>query len=164
MLSLSQFHSMGDKPDATEGPPGEGLLCCRSDHIKADAWFITANTETEEFHFKLHWRHSCYCRHRLKKRPRCNSQTALSSIHPAFSSTLGWICLCKRSALLVIQGYNDSPTTVPPGTIKGHPFTGVTLTHRDTKTAGKLISSALPGAFKEIFHCGRTFYHLLHTP
>lgn len=42
--------------------------------------------------------------------------------------------------------YNDAPSTVPPS--KGHPFTGVTLTHQNTKTAAKLISSALPGAFQ----------------
>lgn len=67
------------------------------------------------------------------------------------------------SALLVIQGCNDSPSTAPPGTFKGHPFTSVALAHRNTKTAGKLISSALTGAFKMICHCRRTFYHLVHV-
>lgn len=60
----------------------------------------------------------------LKKGPWCNSQTLLSSIHSTFSSTLGWMCLCKRSALLVIHEHYDSPSTASPGTIKGHPLTG----------------------------------------
>lgn len=42
--------------------------------------------QAEEFNFKLYWRHFCYCRHYLKKRPCCNSQTVLSSIHPAESA------------------------------------------------------------------------------
>lgn len=68
------------------------------------------------------------------------------------------------SALLVIQGCNDSPSTAPAGTFKGHPFTNIALTHQNTKTAGKLISSALTGAFKVICHCGGTFYYLVHVP
>lgn len=41
--------------------------------------------EAEEFNLKLHRRHSCYCGLYSEQRPRCNSQTVLSSIHPAFS-------------------------------------------------------------------------------
>lgn len=53
--------------------------------------------------------------------------------------------LCKCSALVVIQGYNDSPFTVPLGTIKGHPFIGITLTHQNTKTENlSLLHSQVP--------------------
>lgn len=144
-LSLSPSRQ---NPGATEGPPGAGLR-------RAAA--ATASTPTCD---------SLEPMRRLKNCIPNDAGDVLVTVGTGFRKRASLVihrrpfhlfircflppwaesCLCKRGALLVIQGYNDSPSTVPPGSIKGHSFTGVTLTHQNTKTAGKLISSALPGA------------------
>lgn len=120
---LNSF-SITERLGAAEGPSGISVLCCCRDDIKGRAYFITAYMEAEEFNFKLQWRHSCCCEQSCRK--------GLDVIHRQFFHLFmqhflqPWVecALCKRSALLVIHERNDSSSTVPSGTIKGHPLTG----------------------------------------